>query len=396
MRVADIEALLAPDETERKLDAVAKVGTLLDGKWHLDRLIAIGGWGAVYEATHRNGIRGAVKVLDPCLTISHEARQRFLREGRLANRVQHPGVVRVLDDDEAEDGTVYLVMELLEGSTLEQLATRSPGGRLDMQKAFECGIQIAETLSEAHASGVVHRDIKPENLLLTNDGIVKLLDFGIAASVNGDRSPRLTRSGAPIGTPAFMAPEQARGQWELVDHQSDIFSLGASLFTLLTGTLVNEAETVAQMLVLTMSRKSPSLAELLPDAPEAVVRAIDGALEIEKSKRWSSADAMRDALEEGARALANAPPSSSKIRIAPVATPERAFTLETTLAERRLPKARWLVSVAVAIIFATVVGSIAAPRASTHKAAASSTASVATTLTPVETRRYDPIYDQRF
>ena len=111
--------------------ARSRVGTTLRGKWHLDELIAVGGMGAVYQATHRNGMRGAVKVLSPSLNQSTAARTRFLREGLLANQVGHAGAVNVLDDDETDDGTAYLVMELLDGVTLEDLATRA-GGKLDV------------------------------------------------------------------------------------------------------------------------------------------------------------------------------------------------------------------------------------------------------------------------
>ncbi len=172
VRPVDQEPLPVNDDTLHSV-ALAKVGTTLGGKWHLDKLIGVGGMSAVYAATHRNGMRGAVKILDPSMSssVAGAARKRFLREGRLANRVHHPGAVQVLDDDEAEDGSAYLVMELLSGSTLAELATRT-GGTLEAAKAIEYGLQVVDTLAEAHASGIVHRDIKPENLFLTNEGIV--------------------------------------------------------------------------------------------------------------------------------------------------------------------------------------------------------------------------------
>ena len=225
------------DEPDRQRAARAKVGSTLHGKWHLNALLAVGGMGAVYDATHRNGMRAAVKILSPGLSKSVSARKRFLREGRLANQVRHPGAVRVLDDDEAEDGSAYLVMELLSGETLDALAARG-GGKIEAAKAVEYGLQILDTLAQAHASGIVHRDIKPENLFLTDDGTVKILDFGIAGVAAVDGASTLTKAGDVIGTPAFMAPEQARGRWELVDRQSDLYSLGATLFSLLTGRLV--------------------------------------------------------------------------------------------------------------------------------------------------------------
>ena len=110
------------DRERRIREAEARIGSTLRGKWHLDTLLGLGGMGAVYEATHRNGMRGALKILDPRLGQSEAIRKRFLREGLLANEVGHPGAVSVLDDDETEDGCAFLVMELLDGATLEQLA----------------------------------------------------------------------------------------------------------------------------------------------------------------------------------------------------------------------------------------------------------------------------------
>lgn len=432
---------LSSDEVSlREGAARAKVGTTLRGKWHLNELLAIGGMGAVYDGTHRNGMRGAVKVLDPALGASVEARQRFLREGRLANRVHHAGAVRVLDDDETDDGTAYLVMELLEGTTLESLASRS-GGKLDATLVLEMGLQVVDTLAEAHASGIVHRDIKPENLFLTTDGLLKIVDFGIAGLLAQEGSVKLTRSGEPIGTPAFMSPEQARGRWELVDHQSDLYSLGASLFTLLTGKLVHaQAGTVAELLVLAITANAPSLGEVMPEAPAALVNAIDGATKLKKSERWANAATMRHALEEGYLALTGnaAPPprrrSSSAPPVALTKAPDAIRRMiETTLSLRRPTKRQWLASGAIVAITAAIatffLGFVphGAAGASTERERATTFVVVAPSGTPVAqvsavvvpsasvvpqpvarpratvtatpsaptARHYDPLYDRR-
>ncbi|HEX4514580.1 MAG TPA: protein kinase, partial [Polyangiaceae bacterium] len=141
-------------------EAKKRVGMTLRGKWTLERLIGIGGMGAVYEARHRNGMRGAVKVLDVALSRTSDCRKRFLREGRVANEVSHTGAVRVLDDDEMEDGSAFLVMELLEGATLDQLAMESDGV-LPPEKVLAYAAQVLDTLVAAHGRGIVHRDIKP-------------------------------------------------------------------------------------------------------------------------------------------------------------------------------------------------------------------------------------------
>ena len=293
----------------RLSEARARIGSTLSGKWHLDTLLGLGGMGAVYEGTHRNGMRGAVKILDPRLGRSDAARKRFLREGLLANEVGHSGAVSVLDDDVTEDGCAYLVMELLSGATLEQLAARS-GGMLPMAQVTHCGLCVLDALAAAHARGIVHRDIKPENLFVTSDGAVKILDFGVAAFMRPALAATVTQTGDVMGTPAFMSPEQARGRWTLVDEQSDLYSLGASLFTLLTGELVHgDVGTSAEMLAAAITLQAPSLAEILPEAPPELVSAIDGALQAEKAERWLDAAAMRQALEAAHVALTGTPPA---------------------------------------------------------------------------------------
>jgi serine/threonine protein kinase len=404
------------DEDTRLRAACERVGTTLRDKWRLDALIAVGGMGAVYEATHRNGLRGALKILDPHLARVATCRERFLREGKLANRVEHGGAVRVLDDDETEDGCAYLVMELLDGSTLEELADDA-GGKVDAATVTGWGLQILETLIQAEACGIVHRDIKPENLLLTRDGVVKILDFGIAGMVSKDGRSTVTHAGETIGTPAFIAPEQARGRWELVDHRSDLYSLGATLFTLMTGKLVHDsAGTAAELLVAAVTEEPPSLRTVMPLAPELLVRAIDGALRLEKLQRWPNAAAMHAALQEAHVALTcgacQAPPES----LAPVSNvSERAPGVMTTRAAhpRRHP---WLAlpivvfglasaGFAVSVIVPTgpgAPGSDEDPALPPPPPAPPSTpivragAPLPSASAQIKTRRYDPIYDQRY
>ncbi len=371
MQSIDAKPLTLNDEATTHRDARAKVGTTLRGKWHLNALIAVGGMGAVYDATHRNGMHGAVKILDPRLGLSEDCRRRFLSEGKLANQVHHAGAVQVLDDDEAEDGSAYLVMELLHGETLETLASRAPSGRMDPAEAIGFGLQVIDTLHEAHASGIVHRDIKPENLFLTTDGVVKVLDFGIAGLLSREQPSTVTHEGETIGTPAFMSPEQARGRWELVDHQSDLYSLSASLFTLMTGRLVHaSAGTVCEMLVLAITEEPTSLRAAMPDVPDAVVRAVDGALKLDKSARFADAAAMRVALEEAYVELTGNPaPAPRSIPPRPAARsvrpPERLQRMiQTTLQLRRLPSLGWMAAIAgvMGLVIITLVSAFISPR----------------------------------
>src|SRR5580692_2289878 len=159
--------------------ARGRIGVLLQDKWKLDSLLGIGGMAAVYAATHRNGKRVAVKMLHPEFSHDEEIRTRFLQEGYAANTIQHDGAVSVLDDDLAPDGSAFIVMELLEGETVEQRWERS-GQRLPIGDALVIIEQLLDVLVAAHARNVVHRDIKPENLFVTKAGAVKVLDFGIA------------------------------------------------------------------------------------------------------------------------------------------------------------------------------------------------------------------------
>jgi serine/threonine-protein kinase len=189
---------------------------------------------SVYEAVHRNGNRVAIKMLHPHLSINADLRSRFLREGYAANRVNHQGAVRVLDDDMTEDGSVFLVMELLKGETLDaRWETR--GSRLAHREVCEHAHQLLDVLAAAHGQGVVHRDIKPENLFLTTDGVLKVLDFGIARLRDASGAEGATQTGRMIGTPAFMPPEQALGRSRQIDGQTDLWAVGATMFTLVSG-----------------------------------------------------------------------------------------------------------------------------------------------------------------
>src|SRR5262249_18509095 len=147
-----------------------RIGTVIRDKYRLDRLLGIGGMASVYAAEHRNGRRVAVKLLHPELSLNREIRERFLREGQAANRVGHPGAVAALDDDVLEDGSAFLVMEMLEGSSLEDLVERR---QFSIQELCAVGCELLNVLEAAHQAGIVHRDIKPANLFVTNDGALK-------------------------------------------------------------------------------------------------------------------------------------------------------------------------------------------------------------------------------
>ncbi len=289
---------------QRVVRARARVGSVLNDKYRLDRVLGVGGMAAVYSATHlRNASRIAVKLLHPEMAVDTNIRGRFLREGYAANSVEHPGTVRILDDDIAEDGSVFLVMELLEGETLDHRWERS-GRRLGAREVARLMYQVLDVLGAAHAKGIVHRDIKPENLFLTRGGTLKVLDFGVARLIEAPVTA--TRPGGGIiGTPAFMAPEQVLGK--AVDPQSDLYAVGATAFTLLSKRYVHDAENAAEMMVIVGSRPARSLALVSPDLPPALTEVIDRALRFEKSERWADARTMKAAFASAYRKAFDAP-----------------------------------------------------------------------------------------
>jgi serine/threonine-protein kinase len=275
---------------ERTRLAHTRLGELVLDKWRLDRLIGVGGMAAVFEATHRNGNRVAIKILHPDLASFDEIRERFLAEGYAANRVAHPGVVTVRDEGTTSDGAVFLVMDLLRGQTL---AERWEDGRelFSVGEVLDITWQLLDVLVQAHDRGIVHRDIKPENVFLTTDGRVRLLDFGIAR-VESSRRTHTTEAGTTLGTPAFMPPEQALGRWEQLDGRSDLWSLGATMYLLLSGLPVRERGSVTEQLLGAMTRPVPSLGDVTA-LPRSVVAVVDRALAFDREARFPDARSMQ-------------------------------------------------------------------------------------------------------
>jgi serine/threonine protein kinase len=286
------------------LSAQAWVGTTLRGKYRLDGVIGVGAIGAVYAATHRNSKRFAVKMLHPHLSMNEDIRGRFLREGYAANRVAHSGTVTVLDDDVTDDGIAFLVMELLEGLAVDVLAERC-GERLSVAAAVTIVDQLLEVLAAAHANDIIHRDIKPANLFVTTDGRLKVLDFGIARARDalGGGDGASTNVGMLLGTPAFMAPEQARAQSEEVGPQTDLWAASATLFTLITGELVHPGENQTMMLVHAATRSARPLTSAPFQVPTPIAAVVDRGLAFAKEDRWATATAMREALRASYRAV---------------------------------------------------------------------------------------------
>ncbi len=316
-----------------------RIGTLLQDKWTLESLLGVGGMAAVYAATHRNGKRVAVKMLHPEFSHDEEVRTRFLQEGYAANTIQHDGAVSVLDDDLAPDGSAFLVMELLEGETVEQRWERS-GQRLPVDDVLSIVDPLLDVLVAAHARNVVHRDIKPENLFVTKSGSLKVLDFGIAKVFERQQARQSsTRAGMVMGTPAFMAPEQALAHWEEVDGRTDLWAVGATMFMLLSGRHVHEAQSSQEQLILSATAPARSLATVVSGLPRQVVAIVDRALAFDRAGRWPDASAMRGAVRTVLDAMAGLDPTVGSGRrptaviagaTAPRAVPSAASTLIDT------------------------------------------------------------------
>jgi serine/threonine-protein kinase len=286
--------------------ARSRLGRVLSDRWTLEEVLGVGGMAAVYRAVDRTGSRAAIKLLHPEISLNPTLRERFLREGYAANRIQHDGVVKVAGDDVyTTENTVYLVMELLEGEPLAERLKRVQ--KLGLSEALSFGWHAADALVAAHAAGIIHRDIKPENLFLTAQGRVKILDFGLAR-LRERTGMAATKEGSLLGTPAFMSPEQATGSWSQVDARADIWSLGATIFTLISGRNVHDGRTPLELLVAAARTPARSLGIVVPDAPTDVVTTIDKALAFHAQNRYADMAAFRDALARAGAALSAAAP----------------------------------------------------------------------------------------
>jgi serine/threonine protein kinase/Tfp pilus assembly protein PilF len=244
-----------------------------------------GGMGVVYKAQDLKLKRiVALKFLPPELTRDPEAKQRFIHEAQAASALQHNNICSVHDIDESPDGQMFIVMDLYEGETLK---SRIAQGQMGIEEATDLAIQIAQGLQKAHEKGIVHRDIKPANIIITNDGVVKILDFGLAKLVG---QARLTKTGSTVGTAAYMSPEQAQGRD--VDHRTDVWSLGVVLYEMITGRQPFKSEYEQAIVYSILSEEPEPITRLRHDVPPALEFTVTKATRKDKGDRYQDVGEM--------------------------------------------------------------------------------------------------------
>ncbi|MBI3204917.1 MAG: protein kinase [Myxococcales bacterium] len=271
--------------------AKQRIGQVVAGKWPIEKLIGLGGMAAVYLSHDEAGTAVAIKVLHSEFSTNDGVRQRFIREAKLTQAVDHSGRVEIYDEGQSDEGDPYFVMELLEGVTLDKLWKRH-NRALPVEYALEIIDRVLDFLAVCHGMNIVHRDLKPANIFVTDSGYVKVLDFGVARLREAGVDPTL--AGTALGTPAYMAPEQALGSNDRIDARTDLFSIGAVLHAMLSGKRLHEGRSHQEAFVLAATRPAPSVARAKSDLPPDVVALVDRALQWDPRNRFQSAQEMRD------------------------------------------------------------------------------------------------------
>jgi len=332
------------------------LGRWIGARYRLVRVLGRGGMGAVYEAATADGGSFAVKIVRPDVPLRPDGLRRFARESRAAQQIENPHVARVVDAGTDEGlGLPFLVMERLQGRDLRE-ALRDVGP-LEPSCAARLFVQACQGLAAAHACGVVHRDIKPANLFLqetaTGEIVLKLCDFGVAKHVAlPEDSRELTKSDGILGSPMYMSPEQSRNP-RTVDHRSDIFSLGVTLYETLTGRSPWRGLSALDLVVAVCTTDAPQLASLAPWVPPGLADAVHRALARNPNERFASANefalALRPFVDDSASShqlsgLTTEQRYSTQVSAPPVAVttaPGTEWTGDAVSAERPEQRVRW-------------------------------------------------------
>ncbi|MCE7892228.1 MAG: serine/threonine protein kinase, partial [Sorangiineae bacterium PRO1] len=273
-------------------------GTVLAGKYSVERVLGEGGMGVVVAATHLElGERVAVKFLHPDAVENEEVAQRFVREARAAVKIKSEHVARIIDVGRMDNGSPYMVMEYLAGHDLSE---EKHAAELGIEDAIDYVIQACDAMAEAHAAGIVHRDLKPANLFLTERadgmGLVKVLDFGISKMTQPDpASLSLTKTATAMGSPLYMSPEQMRSA-KTVDHRTDIWSLGVILFELLAKTTPFTGTSLPELCAAILADSPRNLRELRPEVSEELEKVVLKCLERDPARRYQNVAELASAL----------------------------------------------------------------------------------------------------
>jgi len=261
------------------------IGSIFAGKYRITQELGKGGMGVVFKAEDTKLKRPvALKFLSMDLTREPDIRERFIQEAQAASQMDHPHICTIHEINETEDGQTFIVMAYYDGESLKEKIGRGP---LKTEEALDIVIQVAEGLSKAHKNGIIHRDIKPANIVVTNDGVAKIVDFGLA-KLSGQTA--MTRVGTVMGTPAYMSPEQAKG--EDVDRRTDIWALGAMLYEMLTGEIPFKGDNDQAVINSILNRKPQPASRLKKAIPPGVDHVINKALTKDLSRRYASTDQM--------------------------------------------------------------------------------------------------------
>jgi hypothetical protein len=374
---------------------LGRAGQIVAGKFRLDVMIGRGGMGSVWAATHMGlGHRVAIKLIAREFVRSSEALRRFDAEAKAAARLQSRHVVQVFDNGMLDDGTPFIAMELLSGENVsDRIAHRGP---FSLAQAVDVLAQCCKALGRAHAAGIVHRDIKPDNIFLaqepdTDGDVVKILDFGVAKMTIGiDGASQVTGTGALLGTPLFMSPEQIRGSRDC-DHRSDLYSLGLVAYTMLTGQLAVAGDSFGDILVKICTEPLPSLVGSAPALPYPMEAWFQRACAREPAGRCQSAQEFIETLRVAAGAsmaparetttpplptLQSAATRGSPSADAPAFAQSAAAVSVTAAGVPKRPVGPWIAAGILAVLFA-VGGAVLLAVAPSHRDATADSASAA-------------------
>ncbi len=284
-------------------------GDLIQSRYRLNRLLGSGASGAVWAAKNELIDREvALKMMRPDVAEDAVALQRFFNEAKASGRVRSSSIVEILDLGQAEDGSPFLVFELLDGEGLDTKLQRE--GTLDPEFGCEVFTSVAKALGLAHSQGIIHRDLKPANIYLHRNPegtmIAKILDFGISKMFETNSTNfTLTRTGTVVGSPAYMAPEQAQGSEDL-DGRADVWSLGVVMYEAFSGTLPHEAQNYNALMVRILTQDVDPVATRKPDLPPQICAVVDACLRRDRSQRSASAAVVAQQLEGVLRELKSA------------------------------------------------------------------------------------------